>query len=96
MQLVKVMLEDDSNVRFSDSNNNFRHGWKEKERSIHALVEMLTIMGQNILRTVASNLQATQFVSVMMDECTDFRNKEQVIVIMVLLINGNIDHASLG
>ena len=43
-------------------------------------------MGQNILRSVASNIQSTEFVSVAMDECTDSRNKEQVMVIMVLVI----------
>ena len=40
--------------------------------------EMLKIMRQNILRSVASNIQSTEFVSVMMDECTDSRNNEQV------------------
>jgi len=30
-----------------------------------------------------------------MDECTDSKNKEQVTLIMVLLINGNIDHTNL-
>ncbi len=40
---------------------------------------MLKVMGNNILRSVAGNLQSTEFVSVMMDECTDSRNREQVI-----------------
>ena len=41
--------------------------------------EMLKIMAMNVLRKVASDLQAANFYSIMMDECTDISNKEQVI-----------------
>ena len=41
--------------------------------------EMLKIMAMNVLRKVASDLQAANFYSIMMDECKDISNKEQVI-----------------
>ncbi len=52
--------------------------------------EMLKIMGNNILRSVASKIQSTEFVSVMMDECTDSRNKEQVQLAIIITIANNI------
>ncbi len=36
-------------------------------------------MVNNILRSVAGNIQSTECMSIIMDECTDFRNREQVI-----------------
>ena len=47
-------------------------------------------MGNNILRSVASKIQSTEFVSVMMDECTDSRNKEQVQLAIIITIANNI------
>ena len=32
----------------------------------------------NILRSIAKNLQETEFITVMIDECADITNKEQV------------------
>jgi len=45
---------------------------------------MLKIMSQHVLRKIASNLQSTEFVTVMMDECTDSMNHEQVTNHIVL------------
>ena len=33
--------------------------------------ELLKLMSMGILRRIASNLQATEFFTIMMDECTD-------------------------
>ena len=37
-------------------------------------------MANNVLRQVASDLQATEFFTVMIDECTDLANREQVSI----------------
>ena len=47
---------------------------------------MLKLMGNSILRMVASQIQSAEFVSIMMDECTDSRNKEQVLIILIAII----------
>ncbi len=33
---------------------------------------------EHILRSIAKNLQETEFITVMIDECADITNKEQV------------------
>ena len=43
--------------------------------------EMLKIMAMNVLRKIASDLQAADYYTIMMDECTDVSNGEQVIII---------------
>ena len=43
--------------------------------------ELLKLMAVNVLRQIASNLQATEFITIMVDQCTDIANKEQVIYI---------------
>ena len=40
--------------------------------------ELLKLMSVSVLRKIASDLQATEFFSIMMDECTDIANREQV------------------
>ena len=35
-------------------------------------------MAMHVLRKIASDLQATEFYTIMMDECTDAANLEQV------------------
>ncbi len=40
--------------------------------------EFLKLMAVNILRQIASKLQSTDFITIMIDECTDVANKEQV------------------
>ena len=40
--------------------------------------EVLKIMAMNVLRKIAGDLQATEFFAIMMDECTDAANQEQV------------------
>ena len=42
-------------------------------------------MSVNILRQIARNLQTTEFLTIMMDECTDISNEEQVSIIHSLL-----------
>ena len=39
---------------------------------------MLKIMAMYVLRKIAGDLQATEFFAIMMDECTDATNQEQV------------------
>ncbi len=39
-------------------------------------------MAVNILRSIAKNLQETEFITVMIDECTDITNKEQVKMLL--------------
>lgn len=36
------------------------------------------IMANSILRKIASDLRSSEFFTIMMDECTDVSNKEQV------------------
>ena len=38
-------------------------------------------MAQSVLWKIVGDLQATEFISVMIDECTDIQNKEQVNII---------------
>ena len=40
--------------------------------------EMLKIMALSILRKIAVNLRATEFYTIMVDECTHISNHEQV------------------
>ena len=40
--------------------------------------ELIRLMALSVLRKIAGDLQATEFISVMIDECTDIQNKEQV------------------
>ena len=40
--------------------------------------EMLKIMALSILRKIAVNLRATEFYTIMVDECTNVSNHEQV------------------
>ncbi len=40
--------------------------------------ELLKLMSVNILRKISSNLKSTEFCTIMMDECTDVGNREQV------------------
>ncbi len=40
--------------------------------------EILKVMAHTILRGIANNLQNTEFFTIMMDECADQSNKEQV------------------
>ena len=40
--------------------------------------EILKLMSLSILRKIGSDLQATEFVTIMMDECADVSNNEQV------------------
>ena len=57
--------------------------WLEKktERYIHheCQDELLKLMALNIQRKIAGVLQCTEFFTIMVDECTDVSNKEQVI-----------------
>ena len=48
--------------------------------------EMLKIMAQNILRTIASNIHSTEFVSVVMDECTEVRIITIIMAIAIMTI----------
>ena len=40
--------------------------------------EMLKIMALSILRKIVVNLRTTEFYTIMVDECTDISNHEQV------------------
>ena len=63
------------------TNISVKNGWREKGNVMccDSQNKMLKIMAMNVLRKVASDLQAANFYSIMMDECTDISNKEQVI-----------------
>jgi len=41
-------------------------------------IELIKLMALSVLQEIASDLQETEFISVMIDECTDIQNKEQV------------------
>jgi len=40
--------------------------------------ELIKLMAFSVLRKIAGDVQETEFISVMIDECTDIQNKEQV------------------
>lgn len=40
--------------------------------------EMLKIMSTSVQRSIVKKIQETEFFSVMIDECADITNKEQV------------------
>ena len=42
--------------------------------------EMIKVMSHKVLREIAASLHATPFYTIMVDETTDFSNREQVIV----------------
>ena len=53
---------------------------KSKRYMCHDIqYELLKLMANNSLCQIASKLQATEFITLMMDECTDIANKEQVL-----------------
>ena len=43
--------------------------------------ELLKIMAQHVLRSIAGQIQDSRFVTVMIDETTDVCNQEQVTVV---------------
>ena len=53
---------------------------KKTERCItqESQNEMLKVMATTVLRKIASDLQGTEFFTIMIDECTDAANLEQV------------------
>lgn len=53
---------------------------KKRERYVthDSQNEMLKIMATNVLRKIASDIQGTEFFTIMIDECTDVANLEQV------------------
>ena len=40
--------------------------------------ELVKLMALQVQRKIAAHLQSTKFISVMIDECTDVDNQEQV------------------
>lgn len=40
--------------------------------------ELIKLMALQVQRKIAAHLQLTEFISVMIDECTDVHNQEQV------------------
>lgn len=50
----------------------------ERYTNHHIQNELLKLMSVNVLRAIARNLQTTDFITIMMDECTDIANQEQV------------------
>lgn len=53
---------------------------KKRERYMSHEVqnELIKLMAHHVQRKIAANLQLTEFISVMIDECTDVNNQEQV------------------
>ena len=40
--------------------------------------ELIKLMALHVQQKIAANLQSTEFISVMIDECIDVNNQEQV------------------
>lgn len=40
--------------------------------------ELLKLMSNSVLRRIGGDLRASKFITLMMDECTDVSNREQV------------------
>jgi len=53
---------------------------KKRERYMSHEIqnELIKLMALQIQRKIATDLQSTEFISVMIDECTDVQNQEQV------------------
>ena len=43
--------------------------------------EILKIMAVHVLRTIATSLQSSLFLTIMIDETTDISNREQVVIV---------------
>ena len=43
---------------------------------------MLSLMTNKIVREITSNLQCTEFYTIMVEECTDSSNNEQVVIVL--------------
>ena len=73
MQLLKVKAEDDP--RLLD--------WLEKKLNKYTSHdiqnEILKVMSVHILREIATSLQLSSFITIMMDETTDVSNKQQLL-----------------
>lgn len=74
LQLLKLWGQDD--LRIS--------GWMAKKTDKYTSPDMqneiLQIMALHILREIASEIHKAQFYSIMVDECTDASNKEQLVL----------------
>ena len=46
--------------------------------SLEVQNELIKLMAVHVQRKIAANLQSTELISVMIDECTDVHNQEQV------------------
>ena len=55
---------------------------KEKYTSHEVQNEILKLMALRVLREISTNLHSTEFYTVMIDECTDISNKEQVVIVL--------------
>ena len=70
--------------------------WLQKKRerymSHEVQNELIKLMALSVLRKIAGDLQATEFISVMIDECTDIQNKEQVNTepVICMLIDSSV------
>ena len=54
----------------------------ERYTSHECLDELLKLMALNIQRKIAGDLQSTEYYKIMVYECTDVSNKEQVHIIL--------------
>ena len=74
VQLMKLRGEDDSRIA----------GWLEKKTDKYTSPdiqnEVLKTMVLQILRQVIESISSSPFLSLMVDETTDFSNKEQLVV----------------
>ena len=79
MQLLKVKAEDDS--RLLD--------WLEKKLNKYTSHdiqnEILKVMSVHLLREIATSLQLSSFITIMMDETTDVSNKQQATIVFRLV-----------
>ena len=54
----------------------------ERYTSHECLDELLELMALNIQRKIAGDLQSTEYYTIMVDECMNVSNKEQVRIIL--------------
>lgn len=75
-QLYKLRCEDDPGLE------EWLKKKKEKYTSHEVQNELIKVMALRVLREIASCLQSTEFYCVMIDECTDVSNQEQVVIVI--------------
>ena len=86
MQLLKLQAGENPTIKEWLSRKTMKH------TSHQIQDEILKIMAQHVLRSIAANLQESPFISIMADETTDISNHEQVVIVIRWITKDLIVH----